>query len=121
MGAARVATLVTGHRSEVAASTGRTTGARQRPISPSVDACSLVPRAVHHERSIVSWRPATRAVITRAEALSGRTRRSTSFDEVTARRGVGRLMFDASWARPAPVVWLGHDAVAKGIVARSAH
>jgi hypothetical protein len=32
-------------------------------------------------------------------------------------RGVGRLMLDASWQPSAPVLWLGHDVVAKALVA----
>jgi hypothetical protein len=31
-------------------------------------------------------------------------------------RGVGRLMLDASWELKAPVLWLGHDVVAKALV-----
>jgi hypothetical protein len=31
-------------------------------------------------------------------------------------RGVGRLMLDASWEPSAPVVWLGHDVVARALV-----
>ncbi len=33
---------------------------------------------------------------------------------------VGRLMFDASWEPPAPVLWLNHDVVARRIVASGA-
>ncbi len=33
-------------------------------------------------------------------------------------RAVGRLMLDASWEPPAPVLWLGHDVVAKALLAR---
>ena len=32
-------------------------------------------------------------------------------------QAVGRLMYDASWEPPGPVVWLGHDVVAKVVVA----
>ena len=32
--------------------------------------------------------------------------------------GVGRLMFDASWAPTEPVLWLGHDVVARRLVER---
>jgi hypothetical protein len=32
-------------------------------------------------------------------------------------KAVGRLMLDASWEPSAPVVWLGHDVVAKALVA----
>jgi hypothetical protein len=31
--------------------------------------------------------------------------------------GVGRLIFDASWDPPAPVLWLNHDVVARRLVA----
>jgi hypothetical protein len=32
-------------------------------------------------------------------------------------RAVGRLMLDASWEPPGPVLWLGHDVVAKALAA----
>jgi hypothetical protein len=31
--------------------------------------------------------------------------------------GVGRLMLDASWKAPAPVIWLNHDSIAQRLVA----
>ena len=30
--------------------------------------------------------------------------------------GIGRLIFDASWESPAPVMWLNHDVVARRLV-----
>jgi len=32
--------------------------------------------------------------------------------------GVGRLMLDASWDAPAPVIWLNHDIIAQRLVAQ---
>jgi hypothetical protein len=30
--------------------------------------------------------------------------------------GIGRLILDASWESPAPVLWLNHDVVARRLV-----